>query len=45
MQIEINYEAQFSINPVFKDKIEKKNQLKKYKKKQLESTRVNQSNL
>jgi hypothetical protein len=31
MQIEINYEAQFSINPVFKDKIEK-NKLKKYKK-------------
>jgi hypothetical protein len=32
MQIEINYEPQFSINPVFKDKIEKKS-IKKIQKK------------
>jgi hypothetical protein len=40
-QIKTNYEAQFPIDSMLNDKIEKKNQLNKRHKKQLESTRVN----
>jgi hypothetical protein len=43
-QIETNYEIQFSINLVLKDKIEKKS-IKNKHKKQLEFTMVNLSNL
>ena len=44
-QMKTNYETQFSINQILKDKLfKKKYQLKKQNKK-LESIRVNQSNL
>jgi hypothetical protein len=39
-QIKINYKAKFLTDPILNNEIEKKNQLKKYRKR-LESTQVN----
>jgi hypothetical protein len=43
-QVEINYESQFSTNRILKHEIKNKS-IKKGHRKQLESTRVNPSNL
>jgi hypothetical protein len=43
-QVEIIYESQFPTNPILKYEIKNKS-IKKGHRKQLESTRVNQSNL